>query len=517
MDQKADRVLKNAKIITVDESFSFAEALAVKDGRIVYVGDNAGAEAFIGPETVVSDLTGLTVTPGFIENHMHMNEYGHLLGRLDNREKSKEEILAIIKERVAKARPGEWIVGSPKLFGFDYTKWADPRRPFPGELEAIAPDNPVVMFPNMAGVGNWANRKALEMMGIDPDDPAVLASRFVNDDGTVSACYGGKISPLIWYYTSKPHTWEEKKRAYLEAEKALYSFGVTALNDAANAGAIQNDVEKLYRDGELSIRYYGCLSALSDDPETDAYLERCPITEAYGGRYHVITSKLGATTKDYDWLLQKAVQCYKKGMQLMTHAIEEEEIDRIVRVYEEIEKEYGPIRDRRCRIEHFAYVARDLPERVKAMGVIPSMQAGVAPGDSDALIRQYGPEKARFAWSTRKVLDRVGIVLGGSDAPCTPPRPMSNIHSAVTCKTDHLEPEGGFYPENRITMEEAIRSHTIWGAYAQFSEHERGSLEVGKLADYVILDGDPMTVEPDDLLNIHAVETVLEGETKFKA
>ena len=278
------------------------------------------------------------------------------------------------------------------------------------------------------------------------------------------------------------------------------------------------------------IRYFGCLSRYTpgrgggpqETTGTKAYFKKCPIIGAYGGRYNVRTVKLctcGTPSQTDEQLWEMVKSSHDHGMQLMCHAIGDKGIDRILNCYQWLHGE-SPINDLRYRVEHYQLITGDSPERMKAMGVIPSMQAMHGPDSAEVALKRLVPERVKRAYATGLALRRIGIVIGGSDAPAATPRGMSGIHAEVTCTNDHLEPKGGFNPENAISVQDAIRSYTIWGAYSQFAEKERGSLEAGKLADYVILDGDPVQIgetAPDDLLKIQVVETVLEGETVYRA
>lgn len=549
--ETADRILRNGKIYPVDEQFSQAEAMAVRGNHILYVGSEVGAEAYRDEHTLVTDLQGKTVLPGFIENHVHMNEYGNLVNRLSAYGKSKEQLLSEIRQAVAKLQPGEWFLGAPRAEGYDIRGWENPVLPGTEELDEAAPNNPVALFPAVAAGGTWVNTRMLEALGFNPDDPQVQACRRSREDGTLSGCFTGVVSNVIWRTTSMPHTWEEKIKAYQAAEKALFSFGFTTVVDAANIGEVQEEVERLYAEGLLHIRYFGCLSRYTpgrgggpqETMGTKAYFEKCPIIGAYGGRYNVRTVKLctcgtidnygaeeyepycdrpdtcGTPSQTDEQLWEMVKSSHDHGMQLMCHAIGDKGIDRILNCYQRLHEE-SPINDLRYRVEHYQLITGDSPERMKAMGVIPSMQAMHGPDSAEVALKRLGPERVKRAYATGLALQRIGIVIGGSDAPAATPRAMSGIHAEVTCTNDHLEPKGGFNPENAISVQDAIRSYTIWGAYSQFAEKERGSLEAGKLADYVILDRDPVQTgenAPDDLLKIQVVETVLEGETVYRA
>ena len=206
------------------------------------------------------------------------------------------------------------------------------------------------------------------------------------------------------------------------------------------------------------------------------------------------------------------------GMQIAIHAIGDATIEQVLNTYRRLqeEKDYG---DHRWRLEHFQTVTSDTPEQAAALHVIPSMQPMHAPNSAGMAPRRLGPDRVHGAYAAGRVLRGTGIVSLGSDAPVATPSPFSGMHAAITRTNDALEPKGGFCMENALTPEEALRGYTIWGAYAIFAEDKRGSLEVGKYADFVVMDQDPLKLgheNPDALLDINVLETVVGGESVYK-
>lgn len=210
------------------------------------------------------------------------------------------------------------------------------------------------------------------------------------------------------------------------------------------------------------------------------------------------------------------LEAHKKGIQVITHAIGDATIDRVLDAYEKALRVI-PCDDHRFRIEHFQLVTGNSRERAKALGVIASMQPTHGPDSAGMVCRRLGDERAHRAYAVGMVLEVMGMFAGGSDAPVAQPNPLDGIHSAVTRTNSGGKPEGGFCPENAVTLEQALRAYTSWGAYAQFEENNKGSLKRGMLADFVLLDGDIMATEPDKLLQIRVVETVIGGISRWKA
>lgn len=535
--EKADKVYRNGKIYTVDPAFHVVSCMAVGGGKILYIGGEDGLKNWIGAGTEVVDLDGKTVMPGFIDSHIHLRMFGRNASRLSTKDKSKEQILADVREAVRTMEPGRWLVSGT---GWDNDWWEDPRYPSTEELDQVSPDNPVYLRRAAGGVF-WANSLALKAAGIsktaEPDRQAVL----VNADGIPSGCFSYHLAQRV--EDCIPDSREEYLEDVLAAQEILLSYGVVGFTEAIQHRDDAENMEALIREGKFKLRYYGALRdavGRTADPATHEYFLTCPRIGAHNDHFTVRTIKMliggtvGAMSATHyeefldnpgnfghpnytDEELDEAfLEADRQGMQIMCHAIGDRDIDQYLEALERLNK-VSPINGKRNRIEHFQLIRGDSPERAKALGLVPSMQAMHAPNSSRMAMRRLGPERARHAYAMGEVLRRVGIVAGGSDGPVATPNVMSGIHAAVTRKNDLMEPEGGFFPENAITREEAVRSYTIWAAYAQFAEDKRGSLECGKYADLVILDRDPMMVPEDDIPTIRVLETVIDGKTEYKA
>lgn len=535
---KATRVFKNGKVYTVDGSFSTASAVAIDDNRIVYVGDDSGADSYIEAGTEVVDLGSKTVIPGVIDNHVHFRMYGAGLMRLSTKDKTKEQILADVKDAVAKMEPGQWLIGGS---GFDNDWWDDPRYPFSEELDAVSPNNPVLLR-RAAGGAMWCNSKALEAAGLTPDDDILKENALRNPDGTVSGCFNFAVRSLF-EKVIPPDSPEQRREQILTAQKQLFEYGVVSIMEAMQYADDIEDIKSLYKSGDLKIRYYGALREAvgsNADEATHAYFKQCPEIGLFGGKYTVRAIKMmtcgtvgalsaahyeeflddrgnkGQLNQTDEELYGMVKEAAEQGMQVITHSIGDRGIDQILDAYEKVITELK-LKNHRFRIEHFQLVRGDTPERAKRLGIVPSMQAMHAPNSSQMAMRRLGAERASRAYAIGMVQRRVGMVAGGSDAPVAVPSFLSGMHASVTRQNDFFEPKGGFFPENGMTREDALRSYTIWGAYAMFDEDKRGSIETGKLADLVIMDKDIMQVDDHDILKINILETIVDGETVFKA
>ena len=538
----ATRILINGNIHTVDACFRTVHALAIEGDRVLYAGDVNKAMSFAGPGTAVEDLQGKTVTPGFIDNHVHAKMTGYNYSRMSCKDLSKEEILEGIGKLAAEAEPGEWIITGT---GWDNDWWEDTSYPSIEELDTVSPDNPVICSRAAGGV-TWINSKALEAIGFSGiDDPALAEYRIENPDGRLSTgCLIGMVRKLFMGEIGSSEKGDVK--ALKALQDGFFSMGITGFTEASLTGDDLDFYEKLYADGTLKIRMNAAVgNAFGGEKIRNAssveYLKKCPIIGAYNNKFTVRTIKLmaagtfgsrsscmyesftdnpgncGFPTLTDEELFEGIKYGTEHGMQVMIHTIGDRDLDRVLEAYEKENAEH-PIGELRHRIEHFQIIRGNTPERAKALGIIPSVQPLHGPNSSNMAEKCLGPFRAPYSYPIGQLAKRVGMIAGGSDSPVANASPLAEIHAAVTRKNDLLQPENGFYPElGAMDRESALKAFTIWGAYAQFAEEQYGSLEPGKKADYVVMDRDLLTVPADEILNIRVLETVMDGETVFKA
>lgn len=533
----AQHVWLNGHIYTEDDTAPLASAMACSGQRLVYVGDNDTAKQFIGPDTLVTDLKGLTVVPGLIEGHAHLQSYGESLLQLHIRDLSRQEILKAVEEAVKDLEPGAWLIGG---MGWNNEVWSDPSYPTRQELDVVSPLNPV-MLPRMDGHMIWVNSQAFSACGITNATPNPQGGEFFRcPDGSLHGCVANKAADMIRRHIPEPDK-EHRLKALLAAQKQLLAYGVTSINDMSTSWENVCDLKELYEKGIYKLRFHGALRhalGRDADPRLHEYFLKCPETDLYDHHYTVravkfladgsVGAQSAAMTEEYsdrpghfgtkmytdEQFYREVKEAAEHHMQAITHAIGDAAIDQVLRIYEKVLDEV-PVPDHRFHIEHFQTVVGDSRERAAKLGVWASMQPTHAPNSASMALRRLGRKRARGAYAGGLVLETLGRISCGSDAPVAPPDPLDGIHSAVTRTNNHLEPKGGFFPENAMTREQALKGYTIWGAYAQFTEQEKGSLEKGKLADFVVLDRDLMAVEDDDLLRIHVLRTVIGGETVY--
>ena len=535
----ARHVWLGGHIYTEDDQAPLATALACEGQKLIYVGDDETAQKLIGPNTLVTDLKGHTVVPGFIEGHAHLQSYGESRLRLRIRDLSRQEILKAVGEAVKELAPGTWLVGG---MGWNNEVWSDPSYPTRQELDAVSPHNPV-MLPRMDGHMIWVNTQAFSACGITDDTPDPEGGEFFrNPDKTLHGCVANKAADMIKYYIPKPDK-ERRVKALLAAQKQLLAYGVTSVNDMSTDWENVCDLKELYEKGMYKLRFHGALrNALGQnaDPKLYEYFLKCPEIDLYDKHYTVravkfladgsVGAQSAALTEEYSdrpghfgtrmytdqQFYQEVSEAARHHMQAITHAIGDAAIDQVLRIYQQVLDEV-PVPDHRFHIEHFQTITGDSRERAAKLGVWASMQPTHAPNSASMALRRLGETRAKGAYAAGLVLEILGRISCGSDAPVAPPDPLDGIHSAVTRTNGNLEPKGGFFPENAMTREQALKGYTIWGAYAQFTERDKGSLEKGKLADFVVLDQDLMTVDEDDLLRVRVLETIIGGETVYRS
>ena len=531
----ADSVYRNGNIYTVDEAFSTATALAIKGDRLIYVGGEAGVDAFIGPNTKVTDLGGKTVIPGLIESHMHINGLGESLLIIDAFWKPKDVILEAVKAEAEKAEPGAWIQGR----GWMNTVWENTDYPTKEELDAVAPNNPVYLT-RADGHMCWVNSKAFELAGITKDTPDPQGGEYLKtEDGELLGCVTDTamypISGLIPGFSI-----EQKREALLLAQEQLFSYGLTSAMNAGTSVEYLNEVYKpLYENGSLKLRSYLLISLSSlESPEAEYLRTTKPEGGFYDNHMDVRSVKLfsdgslgarsAAMLEDYsdraghtgnnrftdEQMYELVKLAYDNGYQMGSHAIGDAANHQLLDCYEKVMAE-NPREDPRLRIEHFQILTLDDIQRAIDMGVLPSMQTTHATSDMLMAEDRIGTERIKGAYAWRTIIDKGSIILNGTDAPVELVNPYHSLYAAVTRKSRLGEPPEGWHPDQCMTREEALRSYTCWAAFGEFNEDLKGTLEVGKLADFVVLDRDYMTCPEEDIKDIQALLTVSGGEVVY--
>lgn len=534
---QANLVLRNGKIATVDEEFSFAEAVAVQREKIVFVGKNEDVSSYTGPETKVIDLKGKLVLPGLIDSHAHIYNLGEQLTQLDiTGTTSYQQIISKVAERVKTASPGEWIVGGR----WDQNDWEDKNFPVHDPLSAVSPDNPVYLN-RIDGNASFANKKALEMSGItrETSDPfgGVIHRK---KNGEPTGVLINRAMNIVEKHIPKD-TEEQYSDRVLKAVESCLSVGLTSVHEAG----IGPDEIKIYKNlidgGKLHMRVYAMLGEQENptlEGDLTAYLKQHRIEE-YGNYFLSVRSMklffdgaLGSRGAAFfepyeddpenngllritpEYITHVAKAALEADMGVNTHCIGIRGNRLCLDAYEKALKD-NPKRDHRFRIEHAQIVRLEDVAKFASLEVIPSMQPTHCTSDMDFVEARVGSKRAAGAYAWRSFLNAGLIIPCGSDFPVESNNPMLGIYAAITRMDIEGNPEGGWFPEQQMTIEEAIKGYTIWGAFAAFQEDVLGSIEVGKLADFTVLDRDILEVAPEEVLKARTVYTIVGGRIVF--
>lgn len=538
--EPADLVLRGGKVATVDADFTLAEAVAVQGEKIIWVGKDKDADRFIGPDTQVIDLNGKLVLPGLVDAHAHIPSLGEELTYLNvTGTRSFAEIVEKVRERVKEVRPGEWIVGGR----WDHNDWEDKTFPVHDALSRVSPDNPVFLN-RVDGNSGFANLKAMELAGITKDTPDPFGGVIIRkENGEPTGTLINRAQEPVVKLIPKD-TPEQYRAKMLAAVESCLAVGLTGVHDAGigpQAIAIYKD---LVDKEQLGLRIYGMLGD-EDDPEVTEniadYLRQHRVVNYGGHHYFTVRSvklyfdgALGSRgaaffepyaddsensgllriTPEYIYAVAKAG--LESGMQICTHCIGIRGNRLCLDAYEKALSQ-NPTADHRFRIEHAQIVRTEDVKKFKDLGVIPAMQPTHCTSDMYFVEDRIGKARAAGAYAWRWYIDAGLVIPSGSDFPVESNDPLLGIYAAVTRQDVKGWPEGGWFPEQRMTMEEAIRSFTIWAAYSAFQEDVLGSIEIGKYADFTILDKDIVEIEPKEILNTKVVYTIVGGKIRYAA
>jgi hypothetical protein len=530
----ADLIVHDARIYTVDASRPVVAALAIRGGRIVFAGSEREAMSLRGAKTKLLDLDGATVIPGMIDAHAHLLGLGLGLRRIELRgTTSYDEVIARVAARRDDVAKNEWLHGR----GWDQNDWADTRFPNHAALSAATPDHPVYLS-RVDGHAALVNAAALKAANITKDTADPAGGRIERDaQGEPTGVLIDNAMDLVAAVIPDPSAAE--LRAATEAGvHELNRWGLTGIHDAGVSRATIAVYEELARAGRFPLRNY--VMVADSDAAIDWAIARGAQNALYDGRLWIRSIKLsadGALGSRGAWLLEPytdapnhsglatlqpghvravAEKALRAGFQVNTHAIG----DRANRtVLDELAQAFAavPRADHRFRIEHAQILHPDDIGRFAALGVIPSMQASHQTSDMYWAGARIGPTRELGAYAWRSLLDSGVIIPNGSDLPVELSNPLISFHAAISRQDANDWPAGGWHPEQRMTRDEALKSMTIWPAFAAFMEHEVGSLSVGKRADFVVLDQDLMRVAPEQVLRTRVRSTWLGGEPVYQA
>jgi len=541
-------IIHGGTIYTVDSNQATVEAVAVKDNKILFAGSMEDAESFKNEQTELIDLEGKTMTPGLIEGHGHFMGLGYNELELDLMyTNSYQDIIDAVAERVKTAEPGEWITGR----GWHQSKWDSvPEYTVKGfqthhRLSEVSPNNPVYLR-HASGHAGFANEKAMEIAGLltlstdgintyEIEGGEVIVDQAGRPTGIFSERAGGLIGKHI-----PANTPESNIQAFNLAIEACYENGITGFHDAGIGRGTIAFYDRMKAEGNMNIRIYAMLTG-NDEKLLNEWYEKGPSIDP-DHRFTIRSIKLncdGALGNRGAWLLESytdrpghfgletlpmemvdktARNGLRNGFQVCSHAIGDRANREILDRYEAAMTELSKVdSDHRFRIEHAQHLHPDDIPRFAELKVIPAMQAVHMSSDRPWAIDRLGEKRIKEGAYMWQDLLQSGIpIVNGTDVPVEPLNPIPSFYASVSRKTLKGTPEGGYEPEQKMTREQALKSYTLDAAYGAFEEDIKGSISVGKLADFAIFDQDIMTVDEDKILGTKVVMTIFDGKVVYE-
>jgi len=539
----ADVIVTNARIYTVNPQQKWAEAIAVRSDKIIAVGNRKQIEALRGPETKVIDAGQRLLLPGFTDCHIHFMDGSLGLTRVDLNDATT---VAEIQKRVKAyadahpARPNDaWIQG----MGWTYPTFAPSGLPNKKILDDVVPDRPVYLVA-FDGHSSWANSKALALAGIDRNTPDPRNGKIVRDEnGDATGALKEAAGDLVGSKTPAP-TRAERLDALRKGIREANRVGLVRVHSAGQDFEYLDLYNELRNRGELTLRFYiayfldppgltpqstalienarrqfnddwiagGAVKTMLDgviEAHTAAMLAPYTDDPAQSGKLFWDPDKYKATIADLD----------ARGLQIFTHAIGDKAVRLALDAYQNA-AEVNHTKDARPRIEHIETIAAADIDRFGKLGVIASMQPLHSYPDDDTLniwARNIGPDRASRAWVWRSIQQKGGALAFGSDWPVVTLNPWPGVQTALTRQTSEGNPAGGFIPQQRLGLEDTIRGYTLGAAFAGRREKTEGSLEPGKLADFILLDRDLFKIEPSEIGKTEVLITVVGGKVVYQS
>jgi predicted amidohydrolase YtcJ len=536
--ETADKIFINGNIYTVNAKQPHAEAIAVKGDRIIFVGANADAEKFRTDKTRIVDLAGKTVTPGLTDSHCHIFGIGEREMHLNlEGTNTLDDFLAKVKERVAQVQNGKWISGR----GWIETFWKPPQFPTRADLDKIAPDNPVFLT-RADGHAAIANSAALKLGGVTRDTANPFGGEILKDPKTGEPT--GMLLDNAMDLVEKnipPPSKAEREQALLLGIKREIELGWCEIQNAGSELSDQEIIRRAYAAGKVKLRMIN--AAYGPGEAANALLKNGATLNAFDHRFTQRTIKVifdgalgsrgaallapysdkadssGFLTQKPEELSPMFEEALRRGIQLETHAIGDRANRLILDLYEAafnaVPSSERKIQEPRWRVEHAQILSeQDIPRFAK-LGVIASMQPSHAISDLFFAPSRLGMERLAGAYAWNSLLKSGAIICGGSDAPVERGEPMIEFYAAFTRKSIKGESGQGWHPEQAVSREQALRMFTINAAYAAFEENDKGSIEVGKLADFTVLSQDIMRIPEPEILKTRCEMTIVGGGCSF--
>ncbi|MEP6821245.1 MAG: amidohydrolase [Chthoniobacterales bacterium] len=533
-----ETVFVNGNVYTANDTRPKAEAIAVTAGRISLVGTNDEVQKLADDKTRVIDLNGRTVLPGLTDAHCHIFGVGEREMTLNlEGTKTRAAFLAKVKERVAATAPGKWITGR----GWIETFWEPPTFPTAAELDQIAPENPVFLT-RADGHAAVANSDALTIAKVNQKTENPFGGEILKDKGGApTGMLVDRAKELVAKHVPEPSIAEREEALVLGAKRNLSLGWCEVQNPGSNAADI-DIMRRLTADGRVKLRIYNAVSGPGEPAERllkdgavigtndNHFTQRtikCYADGALGSRGAALLEEYSdadtsgfLVTKEEDLaaLFERALRA---GIQIQTHAIGDRANRLVLDLYGAAFRAVPPnerkVTEPRWRIEHAQILSpQDIPRFAK-LGIIPSMQPSHAISDLFFAPSRLGQKRLAGAYAWQSLLKSGAIIPGGSDAPVERGEPMIEFYAAVSRKSLDGESKEGWHPEQAVSREQALKMFTIWPAFAAFEEKEKGSIEIGKLADLTVLSADIMKIPAPEILKTRCEMTVVGGEPVYEA
>ena len=515
----ADMVLLNGKIITMNSSKPIAEAVAVKKNKIIKVDTNKKINSLVTKSTKIINLNGKTVVPGFIDSHIHVADFGKFLTWINLQNvKSIKELQKKVKERSEKISKERWIIGQ----GWNQTNFSEKRMPNSKDLDKATSENPVILY-HQCGRVCLVNSKALHLAGITKKTISSEGGKIEKDPktGEPTGILRETATDLVW--TKIPPSTEEEiiEAANLASEKIIES-GITSMHWIVTSSNEISIIKKLISENKLLVRVLiigptKILEELNNLKEPSEKISAIKVfvdgslaahTAALNEPYMDDPENYGQLFYSQNNLDELVTKSQFSNYSLVIHAMGDKAINMSLKAIEKALK-IKPKKNLRYRIEHASVLNQGLIERIKKLGVIVSVQPNCIISEFSMwdAINRLGQKRARMLYPIKTLISEGTKVIGGSDCPMEPLNPISGIQAAVTRK---------FFPEEQITVNEALQMYTINASYASFEENIKGSIEKGKLADLTVLSDDPQSVPVNEIGEISVEMTIIDGKIVYK-
>lgn len=528
----ADLVVTNANIRTMDAKRTVARAIAIIGRKIRAVGTEADIKPWIGPKTKVIDAGGKTIIPGFNDAHVHFMETGYQLASVDLRDaKTPQEFVARIKAFAAKLPKGRWITGGK----WDHENWTPASLPTAALIDAATPDHPV-FIDRLDGHMSLANSLAMRLAGVDKSVKDVAGGEIVRDAaGNPTGIFKDAASSYI-DRAIPAASFEQRIEAAQAATDHAASLGVTSVQDMSANGTEIGVYQELLRRGSLKTRVYNC-SPLGDykrwantgarrafgDPMLrigclKGYADGSlgSTTAWFFDPYLDAPNSTGLSMADVTTTMRQDIEnADKAGLQVRIHAIGDKANATILDHFLAVDKTNGTT-DRRFTIEHAQHMRMDDLKRFASQKVVASMQPFHIIDDGRWAWKRLDAPRLKGTYAFRTILDTGGVLAFGSDSPVAPLNPIWGVYGAVTRRTLDEKNPNGWIAEQKISVDETVRAFTWGSAYAEFQDHEKGTLGPGMIADFVVLSEDIFTMDPTKIRDAKVLKTVVDGKVVFE-